>query len=181
MQRLAALLIVLLLAIEPACAQFPAKPRRQAPEKPVEKASVMINGQAISPGHVFQELLGAAGPPDHVQAVRSKEVANDYVLFAYDSLGVTAHITVVNNTNNVVSAIVVKDARVKIDNVPFKVGDDYRGIAEIWGQPDRQEPGFVAYWKRGVYVGVGEDGRITNITIAEPGKFDDQTPAAKNG
>lgn len=176
-------LLLVAVTVAPSMAQYPAKPRRPRPAPAAEKlpkVSVMINGQAIAPGEVFQTLIGAAGPPDWVHAVRGKEAANDYVLFSYDSIGLSVHIKTVNNTNNVVGAIVVRQPQVGIENVPFKVGEDYHKVMTLWGQPDQQETGYMAYWKRGVYVGVGDDGRINSITVAPPGKLDEDAPAASS-
>jgi hypothetical protein len=172
------LIMLLALSVLPAAA---APVRRPAPEPPVQKAAILINGMAITPGEVLQMLMGAAGPPDYVQAIRGKDVKDDYVMFAYDSYGISVHVKNINNTNNIVGAIVVRQNGISIENVPFKIGDDYKSVMNLWGQPDRQEPGFMAYWKRGVYVGVADNGLISNITLAEPGKFDDETKPAGQG
>jgi len=177
-------LILALLAIQlvfsaPAAAQY--RQNHPPQQETYAPAGVVINGMTIKPGEVLQMLFGAAGPPDWVQAVRGKESANDYVLFAYDSYGLSVHVNNQNNQNNVVGTIVVKSGSLQLENVPFKIGDDYKGVMSMWGQPDRQEPGFMAYWKRGIYVGVGDDGKITTITLAPPGKFDDDKPAASQG
>lgn len=184
MQRLLlALMLILLFAADPAAAQIHG-PRRPAPQKPEEvfpRAGVVINGITIMPGEVIQMLFGAAGAPDFVRAVRGKEAGDDYVMFAYDSYGLSVHVSNHKNQNNLVGVIVVKTQACKLENVPFSVGDDYKSVMEMWGQPDRQEPGFMAYWKRGIYVAVGDDGKISSITVAEPGKFDDDQPAAGQG
>lgn len=167
-------LLILLATGAAAWGQYPnAGPPQPALAPPVMKTGVVIGGLTITPGEVMQELIGAIGPPDQVQAVRGRAQADDFVMFTYDRYGISVHIHNGDQTN-LVGAIVVKESKVKLHNVPFKVGDDYKSVMSLWGQPDQQEPGFLAYWKRGVYVGVGDDGRIVNITLAEPGHLDNQ-------
>ena len=130
---------------------------------------------------MVQVLFGSLGPPDNLRAMRGKQPENDYVLFTYDSYGISFHIKTVNNQNNVVDLIVVMESNVKITGVPFRVGDEYRLVTSQWGEPDRQEAGFAAYWHRGIFLGVNEQGRITTITVAAPGKVDEDQPAPSQG
>jgi hypothetical protein len=160
---------------------LPAKPQPKKPQPSYAKAAVMLNGQPIAPGEVLQVLFGAAGPPDWIQAVRSKEAASDFVLFAYDGYGMRFHIKTVNKQNNIVDLIVITQSNVQVKNVPFRVGDEYRSVTQLWGEPDSQEAGFAAFWRRGVYMGVSEAGRVTSITLAEPGKLDDDPATPTQG
>lgn len=179
--------VALLFAAVPARAQYPTKPRppqRQPQSKPkppeIQKSGISVNRTTISPGVDLQTLFGVVGPPDHVDAVRGKDPADDYVRFTYTSYGFSAHVKTVNNQDNVVESLVILHNTVTLVNVPFKVGDDYRAVMEAWGQPDQQEPGFLAYWKRGVYMAVDDKGIITGITLAEPGKVEEPT-SGSNG
>ena len=135
------------------------------------KTGISVSGAVITPGEVMQELWGAIGPPDHVQAVRGKEASGDCVRFSYRSYGISVRIANVNNRDNIVDSILVLQSNVRLVNVPFKVGDNYKTVMQIWGQPDQQETGYMAYWKRGVYVAVDGHGTITAISLVEPGKF----------
>lgn len=177
--------VALLFVAAPVHAQYPAKPRppqRQPQSKPktqeFQKSGISVNRTTINPGVDLQTLFGVVGPPDHVDAVRGKEPANDYVRFTYTTYGFSAHVKTVNNQDNIVESLVILHNTVTLVNVPFKVGGDYREVMQAWGQPDQQEPGFLAYWKRGVYMAVDDKGIITAITLAEPGKVEEPSTGA---
>ncbi|NDD28152.1 MAG: hypothetical protein EB084_07795 [Proteobacteria bacterium] len=171
--------VALLALMSPAQAQYgkPRAPKRQqtaptsAPQ--FQKTGISVNRANIQPGQDLETLFGVVGPPDHVDPVRGKEPANDYVRFTYTSLGFVAHVKTVKNRDNVVESLVVMQSNVKLVGIPFNVGDSYKLALQEWGQPDQQEVGFMAYWKRGVYVAVNDSGIITGITLAEPGKVDE--------
>ena len=177
----------LLFMAVPAQAQYPAKPRapqrqpQQQRTQEIQKSGISVNRTTLMPGVDLQTMLGIVGPPDHVDAVRGKEPANDYVRFTYSSYGFSAHVKTVNNQDNIVESMVILQNNVKLVGVPFKVGDDYHAVMQAWGQPDQQEPGFMAYWKRGVYMAVDDKGTITGITLAEPGKVEDPSPQPSSG
>lgn len=180
--------VALLFMAVPANAQYPTKPRpvqRQPQTRPkppeIQKSGISVNNTTINPGVDLQTLFGVVGPPDHVDAVRGKEPANDYVRFTYTTYGFSAHVKTVNNQDNIVESLVILHNTVKLVNVPFRVGDDYREVMQAWGQPDQQEPGFLAYWKRGVYMAVDDKGIITGITLAEPGKVEEPSGSGSNG
>lgn len=171
----------LVWAQQPTAPSPAAHPPPQAPPTAYPKTGVKVNNNVITPGEDMQFLLGIAGPPDHVAPVRGKEQTNDYVRFSYTTYGFSIRIKSVNNENNIVDSIVILQNNVQMVNVPFKVGDDYKAIMKIWGQPDQQEPGFMAYWKRGVYISVTTAGQVTGITLAEPGHFDASPAPKKQG
>lgn len=177
LRPLALCCVFVLLCVGSAGAQFPAaKPRPPATTKQFQKTGIAVNRTAIYPGQDLPTLFGVVGPPDHVDPVRGKEPTDDYVRFTYTSYGFSLHVKSLANRDNVVESIVILQNNVQLVNVPFKVGDDYRAVMQVWGTPDQQEPGFMAYWKRGVYVAVGEGGLVTGITLAAPGKVDEQQP-----
>lgn len=173
-------------------AQQPSKPRPQqrptqrqpqasptpSPSTTIQKSGISVNRTTLQPGIDLPTLLGIVGPPDHVDAVRGKEPENDYVRFTYNTYGFCAHVKTVNNQDNIIESMVILQSSVKLVNVPFKVGDSYQAVMQAWGQPDQQEPGFLAYWKRGVYMAVDDKGTITGITLAEPGKVEETPPTS---
>lgn len=177
------LLVSLALGALPGLGQAPPQRPKPAPSpspsptvSAEERPAVSLNGGLLLPGDVLQSLFGIAGPPDFVQAVRGKDVANDFVKFAYHTHGLSVHVKTDKSQANILDAIVVMNVATRLVNVPFKIGDEYKAAMTAWGQPDRQEPGFMAYWKRGVYVGVSEDGHIIHITLTVPGQFDEDEP-----
>jgi hypothetical protein len=158
----------------------PAQPGATRQQQQFQKSGITVNRTQIFPGQDLATLFGVVGPPDHVDAVRGKEATDDYVRFTYRTYGFNAHVKSVNNRDNVVESIVILQNNVQLVNVPFKVGDDYRSVMQLWGQPDQQEPGFMAYWKRGVYVAVADNGQVAGITLAEPGHVD-TSPTQRQG
>jgi hypothetical protein len=140
-------------------------------ETPTSRAAIKLNGSVIGPGDSMLTLFSVAGPPDRVLPVRGKEPSGDFVSFSYDASGLAFHIRSAPDKTSIIDAIVVLGDNVKLVGVPFKVGDDYQSVFKSWGKPERQERGFLAYWKRGVYVGVTDSGQISLITLASPGQF----------
>lgn len=180
--RVVLCILLVMTCLAPVSGQV-SEPRPSTPAsvpQQLARTGVKVNGSVIHPGETMQVLLGIAGPPDHVRPVRGQDQANDYVCFSYTSYGLSVHVRSVNNRDNIVDSIVVMQNNVKLVNVPFNVGHDYRAIIRLWGQPDQQEPGFMAYWKRGVYVAVGENGVVTGISLAEPGHVETQ-PTENHG
>ncbi|MCL5036483.1 MAG: hypothetical protein M1269_05110 [Chloroflexi bacterium] len=151
-----------------------------AQEKEEYAASgVLINQQMISPGESLLTLIGVAGFPDHIRAMRGKENENDYILMNYYTYGVSFDIT---SDTNVIKGILIEENNIEIQGVPFKIGEPYKKAVDEWGKPDKEYPGVIVFWKRGIYFGVEEKGKISHIFITSPGKFDDEKkPAGKKG
>jgi len=148
----------------------------QSPTQPI--VGVKVNGQLISPGLDYADVMAIMGPPDQIRAMRGKENAGDYVNFHYGSYGLSIDIS---NEKNDIQGILVEDNRNALQGVPFKLGDNYQTAYQVWGKPDQTygpdgsaAPQWVCYWHRGVYLQVGDQGRITIIFLVMPGKFDNE-------
>lgn len=132
---------------------------------------IIINNAFIHPGQSVQEVWGIAGFPDRIRAVRGKALKRDYVKCDYYTHEVTIDI---NSDTNTVQSILIEKNGVRLFGVPFKVGDPYEYAVKAWGQPEKKEPGYANYFKKGVVVGVGDTGIITLIHLSEPGKIEEE-------
>lgn len=161
---------------------FGAPEARKAPTPApnFEPSGIAVGQDIIRPGEALSVLFGMAGPPDHVRALRGKKEKDDYVMFSYYSQGFSIDI---NSADNRIQGILVESREVRLHGIPFHVGDDRDAALKAWGEPDRTDKGVMAYWRRGVYVGVGEGGRIVNLFIAPPGRVEetDGRPAEVRG
>jgi len=127
---------------------------------------VIVNGQIITPGQDLLTVAGIAGFPDRIRAVRAKDEKMDYVMLSYFTYGVTIDI---QNDSNTVQGILVQENSVKLVGIPFKLGESAQQVNKIWGKPDAEYPGYLCYWKRGLYIGVDGSGRISHLMIVAPG------------
>ncbi|MEW6283432.1 MAG: hypothetical protein AB1758_32785, partial [Candidatus Eremiobacterota bacterium] len=152
-------LLLLLLAL-PALGQADRGPQPGA-------AGVYLNGSVVRPGDQMGIVLGVAGPPDFVRAVRNQKPEDDYVLFSYPHHGVSFDI---NSTTNRVQGILVEATEARLDGLPFRIGDTQQSVTSSWGQPERTEVGMLVYWRRGVYLGLDNSGRIIRVFLTEPGR-----------
>jgi hypothetical protein len=132
-----------------------------------EPMGLMINGQRIVPGDSLTLVFGILGFPDQMRAMRGKDKSQDYIHLMYFSYGLSIDIS---SDTNVVKGLLLEDQKLKVPNLPFRIGEPYQKAVKIWGKADKESPGFICYWKRGVYLGVGDDGGITYIFLTEPGK-----------
>lgn len=165
------LLALGLWALSPVAFGAPSSPKPAA-SPTFAAAGISVGQHVIRPGEALPVVFGVAGPPDQVRAMRSKKETDDYVMFSYYSQGFSVDI---NSKDNRIQGILVENRQVKLDGVPFAVGDPKAAAEKAFGQPDRTEKGVMAWWRRGVYVGVDEGGRIVNIFLAPPGKIE-ETP-----
>jgi hypothetical protein len=139
----------------------------KVPEIVYPPMALMINGQRISPGDSLAIVIGNLGFPDQMRAMRGKDKTQDYIHLMYFSYELSIDIS---SENNLVKGILLEDEKLKVPNLPFRIGEPYQKATKLWGKADKESPGFICYWKRGVYLGVGDDGGITYIFLTEPGK-----------
>ena len=152
-----------LLALQPGWAESGSK----VPEVVYPPMALMINGQRIAPGDSLTIVFGILGFPDQMRAMRGKDKAQDYIHLMYFSYDLSFDIT---SDTNLVQGIMLQDQKLKVPNMPFKIGEPYQKAIKLWGKADKESPGFICYWKRGVYLGVGDDGGINTILLTQPGK-----------
>ncbi|MCE1247294.1 MAG: hypothetical protein LWY06_11675 [Firmicutes bacterium] len=167
----------------PLQAQMQRKPRKPqgGPESNIKvdstkytPASVIVGDASLKPGDKLAEIWGIMGPPDKIWAMRGKDDVNkDYVKLDYYSFGISFDIN--SNTNKIQGVLVEENSKTfKLKEVPFQIGQDHKAVLQQWGDPETSEPGVLAYWRRGVYIGVDDSGSITYIFLTVPGKFDDE-------
>ena len=186
MKKTTAVLIIALLMLtlvsSPLFAQYK-KPRPAAKDAAshikVDKtkyapAGVLIGEAFIKGGEKLPVLWGIMGPPDKIWAMRGKEdVNNDYVKLDYYSYGISFDIN--SNSNKIQGILIEENNRIfRMKEVPFRIGQDSKEVINSWGDPENTAPGMLAYWRRGVYIGVDDSGSIIHFFITEPGQFDDE-------
>lgn len=139
-----------------------------------EPAGVLIGEAFIKSGEKLPVLWGIMGPPDKIWAMRGKDdVNNDYVKLDYYSYGISFDIN--SNSNKIQGILIEENNRIfKMKEVPFRIGQDSKEVISSWGDPENTAPGMLAYWRRGVYIGVDDSGNILHFFITDPGKFDDE-------
>jgi hypothetical protein len=171
---LAIIIIVVLMVFFAGEVAVNANPLPRPPANIVyEPLSVMINGQRISPGDSLLVVIGIAGFPDQMRAMRGKkDKTQDYIHLNYLSLGLSVDIS---SDTNIVQGIIIEDQRLKIPNFPFKIGDPYQKPYHLWGKGDNETPGYLTYWDRGVYLVIGDEGKIITIFLTQPGKEEEDT------
>lgn len=143
-------------------------------------SGVVIGQALLTPGEKLPVLWGIMGPPDKVWAMRSKDDVNqDYVKLDYYSFGLSFDIN--SNSNRIQGILIEENSRLfTLKEVPFKIGVNHKVVLDTWGDPETAEPGIMAYWRRGVYIGVDDSGDISYIFLAPPGVFEDEKEKNKN-
>ncbi len=136
--------------------------------QPAQVTGVVINGATLHPGDSLPLVMGVAGPPDFVKAVRNQRPEDDYVMFQYPHLGVSFDI---NSSTNKIQGILVEGAASRLEGLPFRIGDNQLSVTSSWGRPERTETGLLVYWRRGVYLGLDDSGKIMRIFLTEPGRY----------
>lgn len=158
--------LALPLGAEPVASGSPAPATGYSP------AGVRLGDYVLRPGEALAVVMGVLGPPDHLRPMRSKEEKDDYVMLNYYTKGISLDI---DGRSNCVQGILVESRQVKLEGVPFALGDSQQAVLTRWGQPEKTAAGVLAYWRRGVYVGVDDQGRLINFYLAPPGKVDEAT------
>ncbi|GMU54472.1 MAG: hypothetical protein AMXMBFR33_36180 [Candidatus Xenobia bacterium] len=136
--------------------------------QPAAVAGVVVNGSTLHPGAPMPLVIGVMGPPDFVRAMRGQRQEDDYVMFTYPNHGVSFDI---NSSTNKVQGILVEGSSARLEGVPFRIGDNQLSVTSSWGRPERTEVGMLVYWRRGVYLGLDDSGRILRVFLTEPGQF----------
>lgn len=136
--------------------------------QPGQLTGVVVNGSTLRPGDPMALVMGVAGPPDFVKAVRNQRPEDDYVMFQYPHLGVSFDI---NSSTNKIQGILVEGAASRLEGLPFRIGDNQLSVTTSWGRPERIETGLLVYWRRGVYLGLDDSGKILRVFLTEPGRF----------
>jgi len=179
--------ILLELVYSPVFAQFkkPRKPSGPASHIKVDKekykhAGVIIGKSFLKTGDKLSILWGVMGPPDKIWAMRGKDDVNqDYVKLDYYSYGLSFDINSI--TNSIQGILIEENNRIfKLKGVPFGIGQKYKIVTQTWGEPENTAPGILAYWRRGVYIGVDDSGSIVHIFITAPGEFEDEKKEEKD-
>lgn len=143
-------------------------------EDKYKPAGVIVGDAFIKAGMKVRYLWGIMGPPDQVWAMRGKDNVNqDYVKLDYYSHGLSFDI---NSMKNVVQGILIEQnsRTFQLKNCPFRIGQDYQIVLDSWGEPERKIQGTLAYWRRGVYIGIDDNKKISHIFITTPGKYEDE-------
>lgn len=148
-------LVLILLLLVPALSQG-------------QVTGVVVNGSTLHPGDPMALVMGVAGPPDFVKAVRNERAEDDYVMFQYPHLGVSFDI---NSKTNKIQGILVEGSASRLEGLPFRIGDNQLSVTSSWGRPERTETGLLVYWRRGVYLGLDDSGKILRIFLTEPGRY----------
>ena len=181
--KLLILIFILTLVTSPLYAQYskPRPPKKDDPTSHIKvdsekysPAGVIVGKAFLKSGDKLPVLWGIMGPPDKIWAMRGKDdVNNDYVKLDYYSYGLSFD---VNSNNNMIQGILIEENNriFKMKEVPFRIGQDYKDVIKSWGEPENTAPGILAYWRRGVYVGVDDSGKIAHFFITYPGKFEDE-------
>lgn len=149
------ILALILLAVLPALGQG-------------QVTGVVINGATLHPGDPAALVMGVAGPPDFVKAVRNQRPEDDYVMFQYPHLGVSFDI---NSVTNKIQGILIEGSASRLEGLPFRIGDNQLSVTTSWGRPERTETGLLVYWRRGVYLGLDDSGKIKRVFLTEPGRY----------
>jgi hypothetical protein len=148
-------------------------PAKKVDQGEVPAAGISVQNTPIKPGEKLSTIWGLMGSPDRILAMRGKQDSNgDYVKMDYDANGFSLDI---NNSANTVQGILVTENNpsFKFINCPYKIGQQARDILAAWGEPEKTVPGTLAFWSRGVYVGVdASGGKVTYIYITYPGKVE---------
>lgn len=143
-------------------------------EEKHSSSGVIIGKSFIKPGEKLPVLWGIMGPPDKIWAMRGKDDVNkDYVKLDYYSYGLSFDI---NSLSNKIQGILIEENNriFKMKGVPFRIGQEHKIVFKTWGEPESSQPGILAYWRRGVYVGVDDSGVISYLFLTKPGVFEDE-------
>lgn len=179
--------IISLFIISSCHAQYkkPQKPTGPAADVKVDSekyppSGVVIGEALITAGERLPILWGIMGPPDKIWAMRSKDDVNkDYVKLDYYSYGLSFDVN--SNTNQIQGILIEENNRIfKLKEVPFRIGQSHKDIIESWGEPENSEPGILAFWRRGVYIGVDDSGAVSYIFLTNPGVFEDEAKKNEN-
>ncbi len=138
-----------------------------------QPAGVLVGEQVIRSGDRLPIIWGFLGPPDKIWSMRGKKTKDDdYVKLDYFSYGFS--VDVANNTNQV-KGILVEENNVstRMVNCPFRIGQDISQVTASWGDPEKQVGNTLAYWRRGVYIGLTDDNKVKYLFFTYPGEFDE--------
>jgi hypothetical protein len=173
MKRHSVLAVVLLLCLLIGAPAAMAQAKGAAPKGNFPPAAIKLGDDVIKPGEKLATIWALLGPADKIWAMRNKkDEKEDYVKLDYFTYGFSLDVV---NTTNLVKGILVEENNnsVKLVNCPFRVGQDALAVTTAWGEPEKKISGTMAYWSRGVFVGVNEAGKITHMFITSPGKYKD--------
>ena len=142
-------------------------------------SGIVLGSDTIKPGDTLGQVFGVAGPPDAVEALRSKsgKAADDYVDFVYfDQYDIRI------NKKNVVQSVLVKNpaTQLRINQASFHIGDNISRAKQFWGEPERESDNISMYYYRGVYLIHDQSGVIKQIFFSAPQSRENEQ-AGKSG
>ncbi len=168
MKKFAFILLFALTAVY--CFAYPAF----SEESSSGKAGILIGDSAISPGDKKEYIFAFLGVPDGIYAMRGKgSKKNDYVKLYYQEYDLSFDLS---NEDNVIKAIILK-GDLRLQSIPFKIGDSYDDVKNKWGEPDKKEAGYANYVKKGVMFKISDTGIIELIAIFPPGTLELTPPS----
>jgi len=138
-------------------------------EKTYPQAGVKVDSAAIKCGDKLTTIWGIMGPPDKLWAMRGRTgKKKDHIKLDYYTYGLSLDIS---NSSNQVQGILIEENNdgLQLLNCPFLIGQDKNSVIKVWGKPEKEIQNTLAYWARGVYLGI-KSGKITHIFITYPGK-----------
>jgi len=150
-----------------------ALPAQENAAQEFKPAGVMINNQFIYPGDTLLNLLGVAGFPDNLLAMRGQEPKDDYIKLVYHSYRLSFNIA--SNQDNLVMGILIQGNQVKTQNLPFKIGSSLPEVVAQWGEPDTTQNNIIGYPMRGAIIMTDEAGKINNIYLYVPAKVEEDS------
>lgn len=135
---------------------------------------IILRKQLIKPGTPLVLVVSQIGFPDWVKAVRGRSQNYDFIAFIYKEYALRLDID--NETNNL-TAILLEDNLVKLNGIPFKIGDEIEKVIASWGEPELREKNVLCYYKKGVYIDLDYNKKIAKIYISTPGEEIKTIPA----
>ena len=181
-------LLALSLGVNSPAAQAQGQPSQKAFTDP--PCGIVVGSDTLKPGDTIGQVFGIAGPPDAVEALRSKsgKVEDDYVDFVYfDQYEIRI------NKKNVIQSILIKNPSIqlKLNQATLRIGDPISKAVQFWGEPERESDNISMYYYRGVYIIHDQNGRIKQFFFSAPQSRENeeagkqgrrpQGPAGKSG
>ena len=128
---------------------------------------IVLGADALKPGDKISQVFGIAGPPDVVEALRSRsgKIEDDYVDFVYyDQYDIRI------NKQNVIQSILVKSPHTALllNQASLRIGDNVAKAVQFWGQPERDADNIAMYYYRGVYLIHDQNGTIRQFFFSAP-------------
>ena len=141
---------------------------------------IVIGADVLKPGDKIGQVFGVAGPPDAVEALRSKsgKIEDDYVDFVYyDQYDIRI------NKKNVIQSILIKSPSIqlKLNQASLRIGDPISKAIQFWGEPERDSDNISMYYYRGVYLIHDQNGRIKQFFFSAPQSRENEQSLQQGG